>query len=72
MPGAAGTTSGIAINADGRYVAFTTRASNLVRGDTNELADVFVRDRRLQTTERVSVSSRGAQAVAGGSSLVES
>jgi Tol biopolymer transport system component len=34
-----------AISADGRYVAFWSRASNLVPGDTNDLWDVFVRDR---------------------------
>ena len=30
---------------DGRYVAFDSDASNLVAGDTNDTADVFVRDR---------------------------
>jgi Tol biopolymer transport system component len=34
-----------AISADGRYVAFGSAASNLVPGDTNDAADVFVRDR---------------------------
>ena len=33
---------GPAISADGRYVAFVSAASNLVPGDTNGLADVFV------------------------------
>jgi WD40-like Beta Propeller Repeat len=33
-----------AVSADGRYVVFTSRASNLVAGDTNEVYDVFVRD----------------------------
>lgn len=51
-----------AISARGRYVAFHTLASNLVPGDTNGLVDVFVRDRSTGTTERVSVSSSGAQA----------
>jgi Tol biopolymer transport system component len=57
--------AGLAISADGRFVAFTSGASNLVRGDTNREgldADVFVRDRRADTTDRVSVSSAGAQA----------
>jgi Tol biopolymer transport system component len=52
---------GAAISADGRYVAFTSDASNLVAGDTNGTLDVFVRDRQLNTTERVSVSSTGHQ-----------
>ena len=34
-----------AISADGRFVAFDAGASNLVAGDTNAAADVFVRDR---------------------------
>jgi len=44
-----------AISADGRFVAFLSRASNLVAGDTNNAWDVFVRDRMLQVTRRVSV-----------------
>lgn len=50
------------ISADGRYVAFISDSSNLVPGDTNGRADVFVHDRRLHLTERVSVSSSGAEA----------
>jgi Tol biopolymer transport system component len=50
-----------AISDDGRYVAFSSYATNLVPGDTNRKADVFVRDRVARTTERVSVSSLGAQ-----------
>src|SRR5688572_30357919 len=50
------------ISADGRFVAFNSAASNLVAGDTNAFADVFVRDRRSGTTQRVSVDSTGAQA----------
>jgi uncharacterized repeat protein (TIGR01451 family) len=46
-----------AISADGRFVAFGSQADNLVSGDRNGLVDVFVRDRLLGTTERVSVSS---------------
>ena len=52
----------LAISADGRYVAFASDASNLVPGDTNLHADVFVRDRRLGTTRRVSVATGGTQA----------
>ncbi len=53
------------ISADGRYVMFDSTASNLVSGDTNAAQDVFVRDLNTATTERVSVSSTGAQANAG-------
>jgi Tol biopolymer transport system component len=50
-----------AISADGRFVAFPSDATNLVRGDTNGTTDIFVRDRLTGTTERVSVSSSGGQ-----------
>jgi Tol biopolymer transport system component len=50
------------ISADGRFVAFTSFATNLVPGDTNGFADIFVRDRQGGTTERVSVDSNGGQA----------
>jgi Tol biopolymer transport system component len=50
-----------AISADGRYVAFHSAATNLVAGDTNLMSDVFLRDRQLGTTERVSVGTGGAQ-----------
>ena len=50
------------ISADGRYVAFASLASNLVSGDTNAVADVFVQDLLTGTTTRVSVDSSGAQA----------
>jgi Tol biopolymer transport system component len=50
------------ISADGRYVAFQSLASNLVRGDTNKLSDVFVRELATGRTTRVSVDSRGVQA----------
>jgi Tol biopolymer transport system component len=51
-----------AISADARYVAFASAASNLVSGDTNGTSDVFVRDLLSGVTERVSVSTTGAQA----------
>jgi Tol biopolymer transport system component len=50
-----------AISADGRYVAFQSRASNLVPGDTSNAADVFVHDRQTGETTRVSVDSAGNQ-----------
>ncbi|HEX8344241.1 MAG TPA: hypothetical protein VF657_05790 [Actinoplanes sp.] len=53
---------GASISADGRFVAFRSFASNLVPGDTNGDADVFVRDRWRRTTTRVSVATSGAQA----------
>ncbi len=50
-----------AISNDGRYVAFWSVASNLVAGDTNGYADIFVRDRQLGVTTRVSVASDGGE-----------
>lgn len=52
-----------ALSADGRFVAFQSYAPDLVPGDTNGRVDCFVRDRQLGLTERVSVSSSGAQGV---------
>ena len=49
------------LSADARFVAFYSDDWNLVPG-TNGWGDVFVRDRLLGTTERVSVSSTGVQA----------
>jgi hypothetical protein len=50
-----------AMSADGRYVSFTSEATNLVAGDTNAYPDVFVHDLRTGATTLVSVSSSGAQ-----------
>jgi YVTN family beta-propeller protein len=56
----------IAMSADGRFVSFTSAATSLVTGDGNGLPDVFVRDRLLRRTTRVSVTSSGAEATGGG------
>ncbi len=53
------------ISADGRHVAFASKAANLVSGDTNVHLDVFVHDRQSGSTERVSVSSSGTQGNGG-------
>jgi Tol biopolymer transport system component len=50
------------ISGDGRFIAFASEADNLVPDDTNGFADIFVRDRLLGKTERVSVSATGQQA----------
>jgi len=51
-----------ALSADGNVVAFFSWAANLVAGDTNGWADVFVRERSHGITELVSVDSSGGQA----------
>jgi Tol biopolymer transport system component len=60
-----------AISASGRFVAFSTPASNVVPQDTNGDWDVFVHDRATGQTERVSVTSSGAQADNGGGGAFE-
>jgi PKD repeat protein len=47
------------VSADGRYVTFTSIASNLVAGDMEGTYDVFVHDRQTGETERVCVASDG-------------
>ncbi|MBP9821656.1 MAG: PD40 domain-containing protein [Candidatus Pacebacteria bacterium] len=58
------------ISSDGRYVAFSSGATNFVEGiipgiydgDTNELNDIFVYDRDLDILERVSIDDEGNEA----------
>ena len=56
-----GISFGQAISADARFIAFTSEATNLVPGDTNGVADVFIHDRVTHITERASVSWGGKQ-----------
>ncbi|TLF66028.1 hypothetical protein FE391_25705 [Nonomuraea sp. KC401] len=49
-------------SADGRFAVFVSDAANLVPGDTNGRADIFLRDRQAGTTERISVAHDGSQA----------
>jgi Tol biopolymer transport system component len=57
----AGSGLSIVMTPDARYVVYTCAATNLVPGDTNGKDDVFLRDRVLGTTTRVSVANGGAQ-----------
>jgi Tol biopolymer transport system component len=59
-----GASSEPSISDDGRYVAFSSAATNLVAGDTNNQRDVFVRDTVANTTTRVSVVTGGGQGCA--------
>ncbi|HKY74786.1 MAG TPA: hypothetical protein VJS45_01495, partial [Acidimicrobiia bacterium] len=56
-----GPSSAPAVSGDGRFVAFTSAADNLVPGDSNAALDVFVYDRQQSTVARVSVAGDGAQ-----------
>ena len=60
-PGNAASGFAMAMTPDGRYVTFSSNASDLVAGDTNAVTDVFVRDRVLGQTLRVSLTASGAE-----------
>jgi Tol biopolymer transport system component len=62
QPGNGVSGSELALSASGHLVAFDSWASDLVPGDTNGQLDIFVRDLRTGSTERVSVDSAGAEA----------
>lgn len=55
------------ISADGRYIAFYSRATNLTTNKTNTTNDVFIRDTQTGTTTLVSVSSDGTSSGNAGS-----
>jgi Tol biopolymer transport system component len=63
-----GASSAASLSDDGRYVTFTSSATNLVPNDTNAQPDIFVRDRELGTTQRVNLGIGGEQALGGASS----
>lgn len=53
------------VSADGRFVSFSSSATNLVPGDTNGLIDIYLHDTWTRQTERISVSSTGGDPNAG-------
>jgi Tol biopolymer transport system component len=63
-----GESSSPELSADGRYVAFSSSATNLVPGDTNGRGDTFVRDRQTGITRRVGLGPAGAQPSEGSGS----
>jgi hypothetical protein len=56
-----GPSLGGVISGNGRFVVFSSAATNLVASDTNNSRDVFVRDLVGNTTTRVSVSTDGSE-----------
>ncbi len=60
-----GASSDAAITPDGRYIAFVSAADNLLPGDTNGIADIFVRDTSLGTTTLASPGARAAAPTMG-------
>lgn len=59
--------SDFTLSDDGRYVAFESLATNLVPDDTNNVRDIFIRDRVANTTTRINLGIGGAQANADSS-----
>ncbi len=57
---AQGQVSDVAISSDGRYVAFSSDAPNLVAEDSNGTTDVFLHDRTTKTTTLISKTASGA------------
>ncbi len=51
----------VQISTDGRYIVFASGSNNLVANDTNNLPDIFVRDRLTKQTTRVSINSDGSE-----------
>ncbi|MEX5728454.1 Ca2+-binding RTX toxin-like protein [Rhodovulum iodosum] len=49
------------ISGDGRYVAFSSHATNLVADDTNGVEDVFVYDRVDDSLERLTFGAEGGE-----------
>lgn len=47
---------------DGRFILFDSDASNLVADDTNGVKDVFLRDLKRDTTDRISIGWDGSEA----------
>ncbi|MGE3853254.1 MAG: hypothetical protein AB7K09_16055, partial [Planctomycetota bacterium] len=58
------------LSADGRYIGFSSDATNLVAGDTNASRDSFVCDRVAVVTSRISLDSSAAELASGGDAQV--
>lgn len=62
-----GTIDALSLSGNGRFVAFSSSAGDLVPSDSNGLFDVFVRDMNGSTIERISVTSSGEPTLDGNS-----
>jgi hypothetical protein len=56
-----GDSDALGISAGGRFRLFDSTATNIVPGDTNHAADLFLRDRLTGRTRRVDLTDGGAQ-----------
>ena len=52
----------LGISAGGCYRLYASQATNIVSGDTNHAADLYLRDRQTGKTIRIDVTDAGAQA----------
>ncbi len=55
------------MSADGKYIEFGSSATNMVSGDTNSKADVFLKDLTTNSVTRISLSTTGTQLTGGDS-----
>ncbi|MFI5367114.1 MAG: hypothetical protein ACHQ4J_16005, partial [Candidatus Binatia bacterium] len=60
-----------ALDAAGRFVAFGSAADNLVRGDVNQTADMFVYDRTLARTDILTLVPHPQSGTAGGGMVLD-
>lgn len=67
---ATGSSSSPAITPSGRYIAFSSLAANLVDGDTNGQADIFIKDRETGATSRLNTGGDGVQSNGGAANPV--
>ena len=58
------------VSGDGRYTVFSSTSSRLVPGDTNGVADIFLRDNLNGVTTRLSVDEGGGQSTAASATPV--
>ncbi len=66
-----GSSSTPIVSPDGRYVWFSSSASNLVAGDSNGHMDVFVHDRQTDTTTRFDLTAATGQPLDGDAYLAD-
>lgn len=66
-----GSSSAPNISPDGRYVWFSSAASNLTAGDTNGRTDLFVHDRQTDTTTRFDITSATGQPLDGDAHIAD-
>lgn len=66
-----GSSSTPILSPDGRYVWFSSSASNLVAGDTNGQSDLFVHDRQTDVTSRLDITAATGLPLDGGVFLAD-